>query len=200
MNKQILYASLIFTLSALLLTTITLPAEAKDFQKENEISLKGKGLVSSAKGGDFKEFKVKILPIANEKIVLVDYRIVHGTQFAGGICIADKQILKVSGTNKASASFNTAELDCSVSDKNPGGIKLGQDTTISIKFEATGVVTINEKFDDTQFEPSTGLYTRTQGSTTDYEGSGDMTAFDEDVFESNASIQNVKFKRTTWYE
>ena len=118
MNKTIFYTVLMATLSILVFQGLALDADAKTVTKDS--TLKGDYLDfnqdrNSSNGIDKINLIIRPnMASTNDSTNLsVKYTVRDGTGIiAKGDCTSSKQIVKISGQNKASVEFDISDLDC----------------------------------------------------------------------------------------
>ena len=193
MNRQIQYSVMIASIAAVLISGSMFSVEAKTFDKESEISLKGSGVAIFAKTG-VNSLQLQVSTIENSKNVLVDFRAFDGVKLTRGIdCIASDKIIKISSNKKASVSLNTADLsECKIRD--------GGDSIISASFVGNGLYNENEKYDETICEDKEGIEfcSRDHGSKTEFLGIGTISGFGLTLVDEDAAITKEKLRHTEW--
>lgn len=174
------------------MSVMVFPAYAKTFDKEQEYHFKGHGLFIFGSDLNGNKISLQIYPIQDSKDVFIDLRILSSDGSYVTKCLAPKQVLKVSGTLKASAEFNTANLVCPE--------KQGPDTIISASIIGTGEITVNDKYDfeDCNIVEGIEKCTRDRGSITEYIGIGTISGYGLTFLEQSASIIDTKIIHTTW--
>ncbi len=106
MRNQVLYAYVIFAISALLMTTVIFTVEARTVDEQQSFTSKGNGARVNQSG----VFLISILPIEDSKEFSMVYSVRTNEGIKTGICphVSDK-IVKISALNKASIEFNTGD-------------------------------------------------------------------------------------------
>ena len=191
-KNRIIYTSMMASISILLISVMILDAEAKTFDRESEIIFKGLGMSIFGRDSGGIPFNLQISPIDNSKELSVSYVNADGS-IRGLNCHAAKQILKVSGTLKASAEFNTADLsNCA--------IKTGGDSMITVTLVGDGRVIVDDKDDFIECFEINGIdvCSRIHGKITNYLGVGTMTAFGSTFIDSNGLIRDLNVRTTFW--
>lgn len=188
MTKTVMYTAAIATISVLLFTVLAFDAEAKTFDKEKAVMLKGEGIIvqgppamiTVAANDDDKD-SVSVL-----YLVLIPGKIAMGMN-----CTGSSDILKLSGMNKASLEFNTSDLDC--------GLQFGFNGDISLAVETTGDSQFL-KYDDTFCNPTDEgeICNRIRGTSDGRSGVMSGTIFGESVEDVSGSISKINEKRTFW--
>lgn len=193
MRNQVLYGS-IFVIVSLLLTTLIFTAEAKTFDKELTLAVKGDGVLVQS-----KQIRLTVAPLDNIKDTLAVSYIakINDGEFAFGlICTGPDSILKSSALRKASVEFNTEDLVCI------DGTQTDHQGVISINIE-----TIDEsnflKYDDASCSLIDGINfcSRIRGTSDGNDGEANGTVFGEVLNEgASGRISKINEKRTYWTE
>jgi hypothetical protein len=193
MKNTIICGISIVAVSALLISVMMFHAEAKTFDKNAEYELKGLGIAIFGTGPLGTAVQAQIFPIANSKEVSVEYGAFDNDGvFSMGFCTSPKQILKVSGTNKASIQLNTADLDCFP--------KVGVDSVITATVYVKDLPVFNDKYDQIRCQTveDVDFCIRDRGSQTLFGGIGNISGFGLSLDNQFAHLEDVKFKRTQW--
>jgi hypothetical protein len=176
---------------SILLTTSIFTAEAKSFDKDAAVTVKGDGVIIQS-----KQDSLFIAPLDDNKGNLhVKYTIQTdvGEYENGFDCTGPSKILKLSGLLKASIEFNTRDLDCLTKSDNHG------DISITIQ---TSEPSVFNKYDDsscTTLLDGTEVCSRIRGTSDDNQGEAKGTVFGKVLEEgTSASISKINEKRTYW--
>lgn len=177
---------------------VTYPADAKSFDKEAEIILKGDGVLIQT-----SQINLQVITKPNSDTLSVTYvaEIVdeddNVTLDFGFFCDASDKILKLSALKKGSLEFNTADLvNCLFQSENNGDIIITMQTNGSLNFL---------KWDNRFCTPPDGdgikLCSRERGTSDGASGTASGTYFGQVLEEGTlVNIGKINEKRTIWTE